>query len=70
MYILIIVGDMTWIVRNLKNMEDSIFNSKPAKHLNLDDSDLDVVDNDDENGTNIEISDLKNVKLSIRKNLK
>jgi hypothetical protein len=44
MYILIIVGDMTWIVRNLKNMEDSIFNSKPAKHLNLDDSDLDVVD--------------------------
>jgi hypothetical protein len=47
MYILKFVGDMAWIARNLQNMEDSIFSSKPAKHINLDSSDSDVVDTND-----------------------
>ena len=68
MYIKIIVGDMAWIVWNLQNMEDSIFAPKPTKRLNLDDKDLDVVDNNDDIGTNIEISDVENLKLIKRKN--
>jgi hypothetical protein len=49
-------------------VEDSIFGPKPAKHLHLNNSDLDVADNNNDNGTNVDISDAKNVKLS-RKNI-
>ncbi len=47
MYILNVVGDIGWIARNLQNMEDSIFGPKPARHINLDSSDFDVVDTND-----------------------
>jgi hypothetical protein len=47
MYILKFVGDIAWIERNLQNMEDSIFGPKPARHINLDSSDSDVVDTND-----------------------
>ncbi len=47
MYILKFVGDIAWITRNLQNMEDSIFGPKPARHINLDSSDSDVVDTND-----------------------
>ena len=58
---------MTWIVRNLQNMDDSTFGSKPTKHLYLDDSDLDLVYNNDDNGTNSVISYVENVKISKKK---
>ncbi len=44
MYILKCVGDIGWFAPNLKNMEDSIFGPKPARHINLDSSDFDVID--------------------------
>ena len=47
MYILKFVGDIAWISRNLKNLEDSIFGPKPSRHINLDSSDFDVVDTND-----------------------
>jgi hypothetical protein len=49
-------------------MEDSIFGPKLTKHLNLVDTDLDVVDKNYDNGENIEISDVENVKLHRRNN--
>jgi hypothetical protein len=49
MYILKCVGDVAWIAGNLHNMEDSIFGPKPARHINLDSSNSDVVDTNDNN---------------------
>ena len=67
MYILKFVGDIAWIERNLQNMEDSIFGPKPARHINLDSSDSDVVDTNDNTLSIIKTSDVEAVKLS-RKN--
>ena len=68
MYILKFVGDIAWIERNLQNMEDSIFGPKPARHINLDSSDSDVVDTNDNTLSIIKTSDVENVKLSRKKN--
>jgi hypothetical protein len=64
MYILKFVGDIEWIARNLPNMEDSIFDPKPARHINLDSSDSDVIDTDDNTPSIIKTSDVETVKLS------
>ncbi len=64
MYIEKIVGDLAWIVRNLQNMEDSIFGLKPARHINIDDSDFDAVDANDTTPSIIENSDVEIVELS------
>jgi hypothetical protein len=63
-----IIGDLAWIVRNLQNMEDSIFVPKPARHINIDDSDFDAVDANDTTQSIIENSDIEIVKLSKKKN--
>jgi hypothetical protein len=63
-----IVGDIEWIARDLQNMEDAIFGPKPARHFNLDNSDFDVVDNNENTTSIIESSDVENVKLSMKKN--
>ena len=68
MYFEIIVGVLAWIARNLQNMEDSIFGPKPAKHINIDDSDSDAVDANDTTPSIIENSDVEIVKLSKKKN--
>jgi hypothetical protein len=68
MYILKFVGDIAWIARNLQNMEDSIFGPKPARHINLDSSDSDVVDTNDNTLSIIKTSDVETVKLSRKKN--
>ena len=68
MYFEIIVGDLAWIARNLQNMEDSIFGPKPAKHINIDDSEFDAVDANDTTPSNIENSYVEIVKLSKKKN--
>ena len=49
-------------------MEDSIFGPKPAKHINIDDSDFDAVDANDTTPSIIENSDVEIVKLSKKKN--
>ena len=59
-----IVGDLGWIVRNLQNMEDSIFGPEPARHINIDDSDFDAVDANDTTPSIIENSDIEIVKLT------
>jgi hypothetical protein len=66
MYILKSIGDITWIVRNLQNMEDPIFGPKPARHINLDSSDSDVVDTNDNIPSIVKTSDVEIVKLSIK----
>ena len=68
MYILKFVGDISWIARNLQNMEDSIFGPKPTRHINLDFSDSDVVDTNDNTLSIIKTSDVETVKLSRKKN--
>ena len=45
-------------------MEDSIFGPKPARHINLDSSDSDIVDTNDCTLPIIKTSDVENVKLS------
>ena len=55
LYFEIIVGDLAWIARNLQNMEDSIFGPKPARHINIEDSDFDAVDANDTTPSIIEI---------------
>ncbi len=57
MYFEKIVGDLAWIVRNLQNMEDSIFGPKPVGHINIDDA-------NDTTPSIIENSDIEIVKLS------
>jgi hypothetical protein len=44
-------------------MEDSIFGTKPARHINLDSSDFDVVDTNDNTPSIIKSSDVETVKL-------
>ena len=68
LYFETIVGDLAWIARNLQNMEDSIFGPKPAKHINIDDSDSEAVDANDIAPSIIENSDVEIVKLSKKKN--
>jgi hypothetical protein len=68
MYILKFVGDIPWIAHNLQNMEDSIFGPKPARHINLDSSDFDVVDTNDNTPSIIKTLDVETVKLSRKKN--
>ncbi len=68
MYIYKFVGDIGWIARNLQNMEDSIFGPKPAKHINLDFSDSDVIDLNDNTPSIFKTSDVKTVKLSRKQN--
>ena len=63
MYVLKRVGDIAWIARNLKNMEDSIFGPKPTRHINVDSSDSDVVDTNDNTPSIIKTSDVEIVKL-------
>jgi hypothetical protein len=70
MYILVTVGDMAWIARNLSNMEDSIFGLKLTRHFNRDDRDFDVVDNNNNNSINKEISDMENVFFRFSLNAK
>jgi len=65
-----ILGDTTWISRNLQNVEDSIFGIKPAKHLNLDDNDFDMVYNNDDNPTTIDDPDIDNKTLCKKKKVK
>ncbi len=48
-------------------MEDSIFDPKPARHINIDDSDFDAVDANDTTPSIIENSDVEIVKLSKKK---
>ncbi len=69
LYFKIIVGNLAWIARNLQNMENSIFGPKPAKHINIDDSDFDAVDANDTTPSIIENSDVEIVKLSKKKNV-
>ena len=52
----------------MQNIEDSIFGPKPARHINLDSSDFDVVDTNDNIPSSIETSCVENVKLSKKKN--
>ncbi len=59
-----IVGDLAWIVRNLQNMENFIFGPKPARHINIDDSDFDAVDANDTTSSIIKNLDVEIVKLS------
>jgi hypothetical protein len=69
MYILkFVIGDIAWIARNLQNMEDSIFSPKPARHINLDTSDYDVVDTNDNTPSIIKTLDVETVKLSRKNN--
>ena len=68
MYFEIIVGVLAWIARNLQNMEDSIFGPKPAKHIDINDSDFDAVDANDTTPSIIKNSDVEIVKLSKKKN--
>jgi hypothetical protein len=68
MCILKIVGDIAWIARNSQNMEDSIFGPKPARHINLDSWDSDVVDIYDITSSIIKTSDVETVQLSGKKN--
>jgi len=49
-------------------MEDSIFGSKPARHINFDSSDSDVVNTNDNTPSIIKTSDVETVKLSKKKN--
>ena len=70
MYILKFVDDIAWIARNLQNMENSIFGPNPARHINLDSSDSDVVDTNDNTPSIIKTSDVETVKLSRKKNCK
>ncbi len=69
MYFEKIVRDLAWIVRNLQNMEDSIFGPKLARHINIDDIDFDAVDANDISPSIIENSDIEIVKLSKKKKL-
>ena len=60
MYISKFVGvDITWIARNLQNMEDSIFGPKSARYIHLDSSDFDVVDSNDNTPSIIKTSDVE-----------
>jgi hypothetical protein len=68
MYTFEIVGDIAWIARNLLNMEDFIFGPKLARRSNLDNGDFVVVDNNNNTPSIIESSEVKNVKLSKKKN--
>jgi hypothetical protein len=45
-------------------MEDFIFGPKPTRHFNMNDSNFDVVDNNDNTRAIIKNSDVGNVKLS------
>ncbi len=67
-YVLKFVRDTTWITPNLQNMEDSIFGPKPARQINLDSSDFDVVDTNDNTPSIIKTLDVETVKLSRNKN--
>jgi len=67
MYILKFVCDIHWIARNSQNMEDSIFDPKPIRHINLDSSDFDGVDTYDNTPSSIKTSDVENIKLSKKK---
>ena len=49
-------------------MEDSMFEPKPARHINLDLCDSDVVDTHDNTPSIIKTSDVETVKLSRKKN--
>ena len=64
MYISNCVGGIAWIARNLQNIEDSIFGPKPTRYINLDSSDVDVVDTNDNTLSIIKTSDVETVKLS------
>ena len=68
MYEFKIVGDITWIAQNVHNIEDQILGPKPAIYFNLDNSDFDVVDNNDNIPLTIESPDVKTIKLSRNKN--
>ena len=48
-------------------MEDSIFGPKPTRNFNLDNSDLNMVDNNDNTPSIIKSLDVENVKLSRNK---
>jgi hypothetical protein len=48
-------------------MEDSIFDPKPIRHINLDSSDFDGVDTYDNTPSSIKTSDVENIKLSKKK---
>ena len=45
-------------------MEDSIFGPKPARHINLNSSDFDVVDTNDNTPSSIKLPDVENIKFS------
>jgi hypothetical protein len=64
MYIKKFTSDIAWIARHLHNMEDSIFGPKPARHINPDSNDSDVVDTNDNTLSIIKTSDVETVKLS------
>ncbi len=49
-------------------MRDSIFGPKPARHINLDSSDSDVIDTNDNIPSIITTSDVETVILSRKKN--
>jgi len=68
MYILKLVGDIAWIARNLQNLEDAIFGPKPARHINLDSSDSDVVDTNDNTPSIFKTLDVEYIKWSRKKN--
>jgi hypothetical protein len=68
MYIFKIASDIVWLARNLQIMEDLIFGPEPTRHFNLDNSDFDVVDNNDNIPSIIESSNVEIVKLSRKKN--
>ena len=69
---IIIIGDLEWIPRNLQNIEDSVFGQKPAKHWNRDDEDIDLIDQNNEDSvvnnddSNLE-TDIKNKKKNSNK---
>jgi len=54
---------IAWIARNLQNMKDLIFGPRPARHINLDSSDYDVVDTNDNASSNIKTLDVETIKL-------
>jgi hypothetical protein len=68
MYICKFVGDIESIAQIFQNMEDSIFGPKPARHFNLNNSDFNVVDNNDNTPSIIKSSYVEIVKISRKKN--
>jgi len=69
MYMFEIERDLAWIARNLQIVKNSIFGPKLTRHLNMDNRDFDVVDNNYNTPSSIQSSEVENVKLSRKKYL-